>query len=97
MRTQAYLNDVFMQPDKIGIREFRAKLADYVLNSEAPIAITRHGDTVGYFIPVRRDRTDAERQALREATDQLGQLLKTHGIDEEELISEFKRRRKRSK
>ena len=85
-----------MQTNKIGIREFRAKLADYVLNSEAPIAITRHGDTVGYFIPVRRDRTDAERQALRKAADQLADMLESHGIDEEELITEFKQLRKQS-
>lgn len=85
-----------MEANKIGIREFRAKLADYVLNSEAPIAITRHGDTVGYFIPVRRDRTADERQALRNAVGQLSDMLEAHGIDEEELIAEFKQLRKQS-
>jgi PHD/YefM family antitoxin component YafN of YafNO toxin-antitoxin module len=39
---------------KVGIREFREKLASYVLESDTPVAITRHGDTVGYYIPARR-------------------------------------------
>lgn len=82
-----------MEPLKIGIREFRAKLANYVLESETPIAITRHGDTVGYFIPARRKRTEAERQALKEAAAQLDTMLKAHGITEEELVAEFKRLR----
>ncbi len=57
-----------METLKIGMREFRDKLATYLLESDTPLAITRHGDTVGYFIPVRRKRSDAERAALREAS-----------------------------
>ena len=40
-----------MEALKVGMREFRDKLATYLLESESPVAITRHGDTVGYFIP----------------------------------------------
>lgn len=39
---------------KVGMREFRDNLATYLLESDSPVAITRHGDTVGYFIPARR-------------------------------------------
>ena len=35
----------------LGIREFREKLASYLLESDVPVAITRHGDTVGHYIP----------------------------------------------
>lgn len=35
-----------METQKIGIREFRDNLATHLLKSEAPVAITRHGDTV---------------------------------------------------
>ena len=52
-----------MVPSKVGIREFRAGLADYIA-SEQPVAITRHGQTVGLFIPVKTDLT-AELAALR--------------------------------
>ncbi|HEU5352245.1 MAG TPA: hypothetical protein VFU55_11670 [Terracidiphilus sp.] len=34
-----------------GIREFRDQPAAYLPESETPVAITRHGDTVGGFIP----------------------------------------------
>lgn len=81
------------EPEKVAIRQFRSKLATYVLESDSPIAITRHGDTVGYFIPVRRKRTEAERQALTAAVAQLERMLQEQGVTEEDLISDFKRLR----
>jgi hypothetical protein len=36
-----------MAPVKVGIRQFQEKLASYVLESDTPVVITRHGDTVG--------------------------------------------------
>lgn len=78
---------------KIGIREFRAKLSTFVLENEVPIEITRHGDTVGYFIPVRRRRTAAERQTFREAAERLESILSAQGVEEDELVEEFKRLR----
>jgi len=80
-----------MEPVKVGIREFREKLATYVLESDAPVAITRHGDTVGYFIPARRKRTEEERAALKDAAAQLDALLTAKGITEDELVADFKR------
>ena len=83
-----------MEPVKVGIREFREKLASYVLESDAPVAITRHGDTVGYFIPARRKRSEAERAALKEAAAQFDALLAAKGLTEDDLVAEFKSRRK---
>ncbi len=37
-----------MEAVKVGIREFREKLASYLLESDAPVVIARHGDAVGY-------------------------------------------------
>jgi PHD/YefM family antitoxin component YafN of YafNO toxin-antitoxin module len=75
---------------KVGIREFREKLATYLLESERPLAITRHGDTVGYYIPARRKRTEAERAALKEAASRLQEALAAEGISEDEVIKDFK-------
>lgn len=80
-----------MEPVRVGIREFREKLATYVLESDTPVAITRHGDTVGYFIPARRRRTDEERAALKEAAERLDTLLAAKGVTEDELVADFKR------
>lgn len=38
-----------MEATKVGIREFRADLAEYIAAS-TPVAVTRHGQTVGFFI-----------------------------------------------
>ncbi|MDX1983710.1 MAG: hypothetical protein SFV51_25780, partial [Bryobacteraceae bacterium] len=53
--------------------------------------ITRHGDTVGYFIPARRKRTEEDRAALKKAAAQLDALLAAKGITEEEVVADFKR------
>lgn len=82
---------VAMETQKVGIREFRDKLATYLLESDAPVAITRHGDTVGYYIPARRKRTETERAALREASARLQQALACAGISEEDVLADFKR------
>jgi PHD/YefM family antitoxin component YafN of YafNO toxin-antitoxin module len=56
-----------METLKVGIREFPDKLASYLLETDVPVAITLHGDTVGYYIPARRKRAEADRVALKEA------------------------------
>jgi PHD/YefM family antitoxin component YafN of YafNO toxin-antitoxin module len=86
-----------METQKVGIREFRDNLATYLLESEAPVAITRHGDTVGYYIPARRKRTDAEKAALTEASARLQQALAAAGVDEEDIVADFKRLRANSR
>ena len=77
-------------PVKVGMREFREKLASFVLESDRPVAITRHGDTVGYFVPTRRKRSVAEREALKEAAARLDRALAAKGITEEEITQDFR-------
>jgi len=76
---------------KVGIREFRENLANYLLQSDKPVAITRHSDTVGYYLPARRKRSDAERAQLKEAAARLQEMLLGEGITEDEIIADFKR------
>jgi len=80
-----------MEASKVGIREFRDNLASYLLESEAPVAITRHGDTVGYYIPARRKRSESEREALRQAAERMEAMLAAKGISEDEILEDFKR------
>jgi antitoxin (DNA-binding transcriptional repressor) of toxin-antitoxin stability system len=75
--------------ESIGIREFREKLASF-LESSTPVAITRHGETVGFYIPARRRREDADLDALRRAGEQLDALIAAAGTTEEELVADFK-------
>jgi antitoxin (DNA-binding transcriptional repressor) of toxin-antitoxin stability system len=81
---------LIMETVRVGIRAFRSKLAEYLLEADTPIAITRHGDTVGFFIPARPRRTDANKAALKEAAERLDRLLEESGVTEEELVADFK-------
>jgi PHD/YefM family antitoxin component YafN of YafNO toxin-antitoxin module len=83
-----------MATQSIGIREFRDKLATYLLESEGPLAITRHGDTIGYYLPTKRKRTEAEKKALEEAGERMQAMMKAAGVTEDEIIEDFKRLRK---
>jgi antitoxin (DNA-binding transcriptional repressor) of toxin-antitoxin stability system len=72
----------------VGIREFRAGLADFIASAE-PVAVTRHGHTVGWFIPTPVDR-DAEVASLRSAAAALDSLLAQRGVDVDEVVADFK-------
>jgi len=80
-----------METLKVGIREFREKLATYLLQSDKPLAITRHGDTIGFYLPARRGRSEAERSALRQTATRLQEMLAAEGITEDEILADFKR------
>jgi hypothetical protein len=56
-----------------------------------PVAITRHGNTIGYYIPARRKRTEGERAALEEAATRLAEVLAARGVTEDELVVDFKK------
>lgn len=81
-----------MTATKVGIREFRASLADFV-DADAPVAVTRHGQTVGYSIPVKQDRA-ADAAALRAAGEKLDALLQFAEGEVEEMAEDFKQLRK---
>lgn len=80
---------------KVGIREFRAGLADFI-ESDTPIAVTRHGQTVGFFIPTKTDR-EAEVAALRTAAARLDELLDLEEPEVDAIVEEFKSLRRKVK
>jgi antitoxin (DNA-binding transcriptional repressor) of toxin-antitoxin stability system len=77
---------------RVGVREFREDLAQY-LDAQTPVAITRHGQTVGYYIPARGEPDRRELVALRQAVGLLEALLTESGIDEDEVVREYRTRR----
>ncbi len=80
---------------KVGVREFREKIAAF-LESDTPVAVTRRGETLGVYVPTRRKRTKtANISELKAAADRLSQALED--VDEEELVDEFKTLRRRGK
>jgi hypothetical protein len=87
-----------MQTTKIGIREFRENLASY-LESKTPVAITRHGATIGIYVPTKPKPSQADLEALRIAGEKMQALIAAAGTTEEELMEDFKklRRERRTK
>ncbi len=83
-----------MQATKVGIREFRADLAEYIASS-TPVAVTRHGQTVGYFIPTQ-GQADADIAALKKASKTLDQMLAAQDVDVDAVVADFKVARKQS-
>ena len=80
---------------KVGVREFRERIASF-LESDTPVAVTRRGETLGVYVPTRRKRRKtAELSELKAAADSLAKALAD--VDEEQLVSEFKELRRRGK
>ncbi len=79
--------------EKVGIREFRNNISKYI-GATSPVAVSRHGQTVGYFVPVRSAPNEADFEAFESAKSKLNTLLSEHGITEEELANEFRQVRK---
>ncbi len=85
-----------MPTSKVGIREFRENLSTY-LESKTPVAITRHGATIGIYLPTRPKPSQADLEALRAAGEKLDALIAAAGTNEEELMEDFKKIRRASR
>ncbi len=75
----------------VGVREFRDHATTFLSGAD-PIAVSKHGQVIGFYIPVERDRDQAVR-----AVEQLGRtvekLLEETGMSEDQLAELFDLRR----
>ena len=78
-----------METVKIGMREFRENLAGY-LEAGRPLAIMRHGETLGFYIPAQKRSRKAELEAMRATAKDLDEMIASWGAGEEELMEEYK-------
>jgi len=85
-----------METAKIGMREFRQNLAGY-LEGGRPLAITRHGETLGFFIPAQKRDRAADLEAMRAAAKELDTMIAGWGSSEGELMQEYKEIRRNSR
>ena len=81
-----------METTKVGIREFRAGLGEYI-SSDKPVAVTRHGRTVGIFIPTPGP-SQADLLALRQASARLKAAMPLGEDEVDSLVTDFKVERK---
>ena len=73
----------------VGIREFRAHLYKYTKQNQAPIALTSHGETIGYYIPAQPQAQKKDIESLRQSVTTLSNLLAAKGISEEDIVADF--------
>jgi hypothetical protein len=83
-----------MEATKVGIREFRAGIAEFIASS-TPVAVTRHGQTIGYFIPTH-GQAEADVASLKKASKTLDRLLAAKSVDEDAVVADFKAARKQA-
>ena len=81
-------------PIKVGVREFRTRIAEY-MEATAPIAVTRHGEIIGYYIPAKPAPKASQMKALKKAATEFHKSLAEHNItlNEDEIIAEFREMR----
>jgi antitoxin (DNA-binding transcriptional repressor) of toxin-antitoxin stability system len=73
---------------KVGIREFRNNIAKYI--SAETVAVTNHGRTVGYYIPVNTDPVAEDFIALKDAARKMAALLSESNLTEDQIVEEFR-------
>jgi antitoxin (DNA-binding transcriptional repressor) of toxin-antitoxin stability system len=78
---------------RIGIRELRARLASH-LESSTPIEVTRHGRTIGLYVPLPQQGNLSDRDKVLEAGRLMQAELVRLGLSEDELSADFKAWRK---
>ena len=74
---------------RIGIRELRARLASH-LESSTPIEVTRHGRTIGLYVPLPQQGNLSDRDKVLEAGRLMQAELERLGLSEDELSAGFK-------
>ena len=67
----------------VGVREFRNNASTY-LSGPDPVAVSRHGKVIGFYIPLERD-DDEVRRAVAKLGATVEKVLEESGLSEEEL------------
>jgi hypothetical protein len=77
----------------IGVREFRDQ-ATSLLASDETLIVERHGQPIGFYVPIAAKDRRAGRDALGRLGTIVGDVLARVGIDEDELVREITPRRR---
>ena len=65
-----------------------------ILNRRLQSPLPAYGETVGFYVPARRKREQADLEALRKAGEQLDAMIAAAGTTEDELLEDFKKARR---
>jgi hypothetical protein len=73
---------------RVGVREFRDHATQYLASDEV-LAIERHGQPIGFYIPTGKSRQENFQEALARLEQTVGQVLAETGMSEEEFARLF--------
>lgn len=71
----------------VGIREFRATLAEYI-DADKPVTVTRHGQAVGLFVPLRRPSAEDVKR-LQTAAANFRKAMPLTEDEVEKMVADF--------
>lgn len=77
----------------IGVREFRDQ-ASSLLASDETLIVERHGEPIGFYVPIAAKDRRAGRQALGRLGTIVGDVIVRSGVDEDELVREITAKRR---
>lgn len=72
----------------VGVREFRDHATKYLASDEV-LAIERHGQPIGFYIPTGQSKQEGFMQALERLEETVGRVLADTGLTEDELADLF--------
>lgn len=78
----------------VGVREFRDQ-ATTMMSSGETLVIERHGEPIGFFVPVAAKDRKAGREALGRLADAVAEFLDRANLDEEGLAAELTTKRRK--
>jgi antitoxin (DNA-binding transcriptional repressor) of toxin-antitoxin stability system len=73
---------------RVGVREFRDHATQYLAGDEV-LAVERHGQPIGFYIPARARRPEASRAAFERLERAIERVLAQTGLSEEEFVRFF--------
>ena len=73
---------------RVGVREFRDHATQYLAGDEV-LAVERHGEPIGFYIPARARRPETSTANLERLGRAVERVLSETGLTEEELVRFF--------
>ncbi|HET7388232.1 MAG TPA: hypothetical protein VFJ19_16380 [Nocardioidaceae bacterium] len=67
----------------VGVREFRDHATAY-LSGPDPVAVSKHGRVIGFYIPLERDIEEVQR-AVAQLTASIDRVVVESGLSEDDL------------
>jgi hypothetical protein len=73
---------------RVGVREFKDKATSFIAKEES-LVIERHGNPVGFYIPIAKKDREGAKEAVAQLEKTITKVRKDTGLTENELVDLF--------